>query len=257
MNIFELDCYFKELLSINDFTEQDVSQNGVQVVNSGKQIKKIAFAVDACMQTILLARERCADMLFVHHGIFWGKPLLITGTHYDRIKSLIGFDIALYAVHLPLDAHPVYGNNIGLCERLGLENVKRFGTYHGTKIGLYGNFPQTENKGVSIDEAVRKLFPGGEKPANILPFGKKEIKNAGIISGGAASKIDEAVALNLDLYITGEIEHTTYHTALEHKINVIAGGHYQTETLGIKRVARKLESDTGIETCFLDVPTGL
>ena len=256
MNVFELDDYFKNLLNIDFFAKTDISQNGLQVRNSGKPVKKIAFAVDACMQTILLARERGADMLFVHHGLFWSTPLLLTGNHYDRIKTLLDSDMALYAVHLPLDAHPVYGNNAELAERFNLKDKKEFGFYGNCAAGIYGSLP-IEKTGISIDEAIRCLFPCGEKSAHILPFGKKEIKTIGIISGAAAAKIDEAIRLNLDLYITGEIGHSTYHTALENKINVIAGGHYQTETAGVKHVAKTLESDTGIETCFLDVPTGL
>ncbi len=255
MNIFELDRYFAELLQIEDFSAADISQNGLQVENSGKPIKKVAFAVDACMQTIASAAERNADVLFVHHGLFWNKSLTVCGSHYKRIKALLDADIALYAVHLPLDAHPIYGNNAGLANRLGLENLTKFGMWHGVKIGLYGNMP-LQNQFFSIDKVVNLLFPDGEKPACILPFGKSEIKTAGIISGGAASEISEAIALNLDLYITGEIEHVTYHIALENKINVIAGGHYQTETVGVNLTAKKLEQDTNIETFFIDVPTG-
>ncbi|WP_024466993.1 Nif3-like dinuclear metal center hexameric protein [Treponema pedis] len=256
MNAFELDLYFKNLLNIEFFKTADVSQNGLQVGNSGKKIKKAAFAVDACKAVISIAKERKADILFVHHGLFWSKSILITGIHYERIKMLLDSDIALYAVHLPLDAHPLYGNNAGLSARLSLEDKKEFGLYHGINIGFYGNLPLKNNEGLSIDETISLLFPDGEKPADILPFGKKKIKSVGIISGGAAENISEAVDLNLDLYITGEIEHVTYHTALENKINVIAGGHYQTETVGVRLVAKRLESDTGIETCFIDVPTG-
>ena len=258
MKLKELDLYFTELLNIDAFAAQDLSQNGVQVQNSGKEIKKVAFAVDACLQSIKEAAERKADMLFVHHGLFWSRSLRIMGNHYHRIKALLDNDIVLYAVHLPLDAHPLYGNNIGLARRLELENLKEFGMYRGLNIGFYGSLPLKEDseEGLEIDEIVNKLFPQGEKPANILPFGPKKIKTVGIISGGAASEIDDAIALGLDLYITGEIEHITYHNALENRINVIAGGHYQTETVGVQLVAKKLELDTNLETCFIDIPTG-
>ena len=232
MKLKELDLYFTELLNIDAFAAQDLSQNGVQVQNSGKEIKKVAFAVDACLQSIKEAAERKADMLFVHHGLFWSRSLRIMGNHY--------------------------GNNIGLARRLELENLKEFGMYRGLNIGFYGSLPLKEDseEGLEIDEIINKLFPQGEKPANILPFGPKKIKTIGIISGGAASEIDDAIALGLDLYITGEIEHITYHNALENRINVIAGGHYQTETVGVQLVAKKLELDTNLETCFIDIPTG-
>lgn len=253
MTTDELNQYFYNLLEIRNFAEADPSQNGLQVDNSGKEVRKAAFAVDACMETIKRAAELGADMLFVHHGLFWGKSTLITGIHYKRIKALIDNDIALYAVHLPLDAHPRYGNNVGLAERIGLHELKPFGKWKGVQIGLCGSF----EKELSLDEAVLKLFPNGEKVLNILPFGKRKIKTAGIISGGGAGGIQEAALQGLDLYITGEIEHAVYHTALENRINVIAGGHYQTETVGVQLVAEKLERDTGLEVCFVDVPTGM
>lgn len=253
MTTDELNQYFYNLLEIRNFAEADPSQNGLQVDNSGKEVRKAAFAVDACMETIKRAAELGADMLFVHHGLFWGKSTLITGIHYKRIKALIDNDIALYAVHLPLDAHPRYGNNVGLAERLNLQELRPFGTWKKMQIGLFGSFEQD----ISLDEAVRRLCPDGEKILNILPFGKSKIKTAGIISGGGADEIHEAAALGLDLYITGEIKHSVYHTSLENKINVIAGGHYQTETVGVQLVAEKLARDCGLEVCFIDVPTGM
>lgn len=249
----ELDLYFKELLNIPHFAKTDPSQNGLQVENSGREVRKVAFSVDACLETIKRTAEACADMLFVHHGLFWGKSMLVAGTHYKRIKELIYNDIALYAVHLPLDVHPVYGNNSGLVKRLGLQDVQPFGVWNNIEIGLYGSFDEAKN----LDGIVNLLFPAGEKPAQVLPFGKTEIKTVGVVSGGGADEIYDAAALGLDLYITGEIEHVTYHTALENKINVIAGGHYQTETVGVKLVAEKLARDKGVEVCFIDVPTGM
>lgn len=259
MDIFELNLYLNNLLNISNFSAYDISQNGLQVENSGKRIRKIAFAVDCCIQTISAAIERQADVLIVHHGLFWSKSLLVCGTHFKRLKLLINSDTALFGIHVPLDVHPIYGNNAGLANRLHLENVKTFGNYNGLDIGMYGEFQFAGNtkNGFLLNEIIPKLFPDGEKPIHILPFGKPEIKTVGIISGKASSFINEAINLNLDLYITGEIEHTAYHTALENKINVIAGGHYQTETVGLKLLARKTELDTDIETCFIEAPTGL
>ncbi|EFW36872.1 Nif3-like dinuclear metal center hexameric protein [Treponema phagedenis] len=257
MTSIELDAYFNKLLNIPAFDAADPSQNGLQVDNSGKNITKVAFAVDACLETIMQARERGAGMLFVHHGLFWGSGIKITGAHYHRIKTLMDGDLALYAVHLPLDAHPEYGNNSGLAKRLQLQNLQPFGEWRGMKIGLQGHIASDSGKGIDIEEAVKRLFPSGEKPAHVLPFGKKELCTAGIISGGAADEIEQAIDSGLDLFITGEIEHVTYHTALENRITVIAGGHYQTETVGVGLVAKKLSEDFGIETFFIDVPTGM
>lgn len=255
MTLNEIDKYFRSYLKIEDFPI-DPSRNGIQVDNSNpsaKEIKKVAFAVDACMETIEKASKANADLLFVHHGLFWGGCCPIVGDFGKRIRTLIQNDLALYACHIPLDANEIVGNNYGLAKRLGLENVISFGEWHGMCLGAAGSFI----KPVTIDELVKKLFPQGEQPLHILPFGKKEISSVAIISGGAGEDVDQAIAAGYDVYITGEISHEQYHVALEAGINVIAGGHYQTETVGVSLVMKKLEEDLGLETFFIDVPTGL
>lgn len=262
MNIYDLDLYFRKLLPIADFDNYDASQNGLQVASSDKPIKKVAFAVDACLENFQKAIQLKADVLFVHHGLFWGKPLTVTGQHYARIKELIQNDLALYAVHLPLDADTTYGNNAGLARNLKLENIQAFGFYKGIRIGMKGEIPKSQKcdvtkNGITIDELISKLFPCGEKAKTILPFGKKLIKTVGIVSGGASGNLIDAIAENLDCFITGEIKHETYHEALEHEINVVAGGHYQTETVGVKLLCEKFHEDTKIETVFIHTPTNL
>ena len=134
MKLKELDSYFRGFLSIDDLVGTDASQNGVQVENTA-DITCIAFAVDACMETFKRAKEAGAQMLFVHHGLFWGHEQTLTGTHYQRIKFLIENNIALYAAHLPLDIHPIIGNNVALARAAGLIDLKPFGEYHGNTIG--------------------------------------------------------------------------------------------------------------------------
>ena len=253
MTTTELDAWFSQLLNPGAFASHDPSQNGLQVDNDGADITRVAFAVDACAETIARAARAGAGMLFVHHGLFWGESLRLVDTHYQRIKTLLGANMALYASHLPLDANPLVGNNSGLAARIGLENLQPFGEWRGLEIGFRGTFPVP----VSLDDVLSRLFPDGKKPAHVLPFGSKEIRSAGIISGGASDEVSQAIDLGLDLYITGEIEHEAYHPALEGKISVIAGGHYQTETVGVRLVAERLGRETGIDTVFIDVPTGL
>jgi dinuclear metal center YbgI/SA1388 family protein len=249
----ELDLWFSRLLEPQMYKDADPSQNGIQVDNDGADITRVAFAVDACQSTIERAAKAGAGMLFVHHGIFWGEPYRIAGIAYRRIKTLMDQNIALYASHLPLDAHPDAGNNSGIAQRLGLVNVQPFGEWRGLTIGFRGE----TSADATLDDLLGKLFPDGKKPLHVLPFGPKAIRSVGVISGGASDEIDQAIALSLDLYITGEIGHEAYHVALENKINVIAGGHYQTETVGIRLVAERLGRETGIDTVFIDVPTGL
>lgn len=252
MNTKELDHYFNKLLNIEEFSSIDISKNGLQVDNDGSKLSKIAFAVDASLETIKRAIILNASFLFVHHGIFWKEPEMLKGSHYKKIKALLGGNIALYACHLPLDAHNVYGNNAGLADRINLERREDFALYHGKALGIIGRL-----KEASIEELLIKLFPNGETPSHILPFGNEKNKTVAILSGSGASNLDEAINRSVDLYITGEIKHETYHKALEAGINVIAGGHYNTETVGVSLLMRKTMLDLNIETCFIDVPTGL
>lgn len=255
MTLNELDLYFNSFLNKEAFPG-DPSLNGVQIQNKNpdsKQIKKVAFAVDACEATAKKAVEEGADVLFVHHGILWGHCEKITGSFYKRVAPFIQNDLALCAYHLPLDANNPYGNNYGLAARLNLKNLKSFGEWRGMTIGVYGEL-QTP---LFIEEIASKLLRSDKKANVILPFGKKEIKTVGIISGGAGEDVEQAAALGLDLYITGEVEHSNYHLAEELGINVIGGGHYETETVGVNLVAEKLKKEKGIETVFIDLPTGL
>lgn len=245
----------------NDFLKKenfpsDPSRNGIQIQNSdpdGKQIKKIAFAVDACLETAELAAKEGADILFVHHGLFWGGCDPLTGNHYQRIASFVKNDLALVAYHIPLDANNPYGNNWGLAARLNPAKAEGFGTWKGMELGVK---VELENP-ATLSGIAEKILRPGKTPAAVLPFGKETIKTVGIISGGAAEDVDQAVAENLDLFITGEMSHELYHYCKENSINVIAGGHYETETVGINLVKAKVEKELGLETVFIDVPTGL
>lgn len=253
MKTSELDLYFKNLLNIEDFSKIDASNNGLQVDNDGRDIVKIAFAVDASYQTIKMACSLNANMLFVHHGLFWGKPLMLVSSHYKRIKELINANLALYACHLPLDAHHIFGNNATLGNRIGLEEREGFAFCNGRAIGIMGNL----SKYSTIDEVLKLLFTNGERPVCVLPFGNQKIKKVGILSGSGASSVGDAIKNGLDLFITGEIKHESYNQALEGNLNIIAGGHYNTETVGVLQIKKKIECDFGLETCFIDMPTGL
>ncbi len=255
MTLVELDEYFRSFLKMDDFYG-DPSQNGIQVQNGNpceKQINKVAFAVDACQETISKAAKEGAGLLFVHHGIFWSSSQTLTGNHFYRTKELLDKDMALYACHLPLDANEVVGNNFGLAKRLGLENVVPFGEWRGMTIGVAGDLSEAMN----VEQIASKVLSVEEKPLHILPFGKRQIKTVAIISGGAGDDVQQAVEAGYDAFITGEIGHEQYHLAQEGKINVIAGGHYQTETVGVCLVMEKLAREKNLQTVFIDVPTGL
>ena len=249
----KLDAFFRSFLEIEGFASNDRSLNGIQVDNDGSGIRKIAFAVDAAMETFEQAAAMNAGMLFVHHGLFWGVSSRMTANLRRRVKFLLDHNICLYAVHLPLDQHPKLGHNAVIAELLGLENIEPFGLYHERKIGCKGTFA----KPITVDEAVKKISFMNRPPLGVFPFGKKECSSAAIVSGGAAENAREAAEEGIDLFITGENSHQIYHDCLEGKFNMIAAGHYSTEVWGIHAVMRHCRTELGIDAEFIDVPTGL
>lgn len=255
MTLNELDAYLNAFLKKEDFPG-DPSRNGIQIQNSEPdklQITKVAFAVDACEATALAASEAGAKVLVVHHGLFWGACQTLTGNFYKRAASFIKNDLALIAYHLPLDANNPYGNNYGLAAALGLSKCEPFGNWRGMCIGVRGEFekPVTPH---ALSSSLSKIT---KTEARLFPFGTNEIRTVGIISGGAGEDVDQAVELGLDCYITGEFAHEDFHFAEESAINVISGGHYGTETMGVSLLKEKIEKELGLRTLFIDLPTDL
>jgi len=239
----ELTTYLDAYLEIGAFEPLDRSLNGLVVAGDDREVRKVAFAVDACQSTFEKAREEKADLLVVHHGLFWGSPLAVTSTHYRRLRTLIEGNLDLYVAHLPLDAHPVVGNNAVMAQKLGLEHQTMFAPYKGRMLGCKG----TLAKPTSLADLCKKLGF----------FGKDEVREVGIVSGGASDDVHEAIAEGLDLFITGEVEHQIYHEALEHSINVIGGGHYLSEVFGVQALMDHLNQKFGLSVVFVANPTGL
>jgi dinuclear metal center YbgI/SA1388 family protein len=248
-----LDDLFRSFLDIEGYSAIDTSLNGLQVDNDGTDVQKIAFAVDAGLESITRAAASGAGLLFVHHGLFWGSSRCIAGNFRSRIKALLDSNLALYAVHLPLDSHPEVGNNAVLARLLGIEQPSPFGLYHGRKIGYKGTLKQP----LSIEEAVGRIAFMGRPPLGVYPFGKARSATCAVISGGAARQSLDAITEGLDLYVTGESAHEVYHEALEAGLNMIAGGHYNTEVWGVRAVMERSEAVTKLPVEFIDVPTGL
>ena len=249
----KLDEFFRGLLDLEGFKTADSSLNGLQVDNDGSALNKIVFAVDACMEVFRRAADAGAGMLFVHHGLFWGMPLSLENNHRERIKFLLDHNIALYAVHLPLDQHPRLGNNAVLSELLGIRDPEPFGLYHGHKIGYKGYLSEP----LTVEEAVKRIGFMGRPPLGVYPFGKKECQTCAVISGGAANEAFQAIDEKIDLYVSGESSHTVYHHAMECSLNVIAGGHYSTEVWGVRRMMEVCVNQLGIDAEFIDLPTGM
>lgn len=255
MTLNELDAWFNSFLKKEDFPG-DPSRNGIQIQNAApdsKEIKTVAFALDACEASSLAAAKAGADLLVVHHGLFWGACETLTGVFYKRAAAFLKNDLALIAYHLPLDANNPYGNNYGLAAALGLENLAPFGLWRGMCIGVQGKLKEP----VSPEELSSALSKITKTDCRALPFGKSKINTVGIISGGAGEDVDQAAELGLDCYITGEFAHEQYHFAEEAGINVIFGGHYGTETMGVSLLKEKVEKELGLRTLFIDLPTDL
>ncbi|MAG13820.1 MAG: Nif3-like dinuclear metal center hexameric protein [Spirochaetales bacterium] len=253
MRLYDIDRYFRDVIAIDELSAIDDSDNGIQVGRPSADISRVAFAVDACMESFRRAASWNADLIFVHHGLFWGRSVMITGGHYERLKFLIDNDLALFAAHLPLDRHLDIGNNAVMANKLHLSDVEPFGEYHGVKIGVKGLLPRE----LSIDAILESLSLDRDSCNAVLPFGKSEIRSVGIVSGGATRETEQAIREKLDLYITGDAAHEVYHLCLEERINLICGGHYRTEIWGVSTLAEKLKQDTGLDACFIDIPTGL
>lgn len=253
MLLINIESWLNKVLEPQLYAQADPSRNGVQVENDGSDITRVAFGVDASLETIERAVQAGAGLLVVHHGLFWNDPIPVTGSHYRRLKCLFSSNLALYASHLPLDAHREVGNNAGLAALLKLESIEPFGEWRGLKIGFRGTLTEP----ITLDEAIKRLFPDGTKPMSVLPFGPKKIRSIAIVSGGATGEVYQAMDFGCDLFVTGDASHEIYHPCLERGISVISGGHYQTETVGVRLLAERLGRETGLDTVFIDVPTGL
>ena len=226
--------------------------NGLQLENSGK-VTKIVAAVDACLATIEAACDSGANLLVVHHGLFWQGAQKIEGSLYRKLKRAMDGDLAIYSSHIPLDVHPELGNNALLAAALGLKDLTTpFFPWKGIELGLRAEVEITRDELIARVEAATGGCP------HLCPGGPKEIRKIGVITGGAGSEIFPIAETGIDTFITGEGPHWSYTAAEELGINVIYAGHYATETFGVKALAsRWCEENPNLSWEFFDHPTGL
>ncbi len=239
-------------LRLDDIPDYPQALNGLQLENSG-EAKKIIAAVDACLPVVEAACEAKADLLVVHHGMFWNGAQKIEGSVYRKLKIAIDHDLAIYSAHIPLDVHPEVGNNALLMESLGFsESAEPFFPWKGIDLGLKANVS------LSRDELVEKVNSATGSTCLLCPGGPETVKQVGVITGGAGGEIFDISQTGIDTFITGEGPHWSYTAAEELGINVIYGGHYATETFGVKALAAKFCKEfPGLEWEFYDHPTGL
>ena len=239
-----------KILRTKEIGDYDGAANGLQAENSGA-VTKIAAAVDASLVTAKIAVAAKADLLMVHHGLFWSPRQPWTGKNYELLRLRVENNLAIYSSHLPLDAHPTLGNNAQLCAALGLRHLKPFFASHGQTIGFKSQTKVSRN-----ELAVKMERATGVKP-KIIPGGKNVCETIGVVTGGAGDDLKLAAEEVVDTFITGEGAHWTYALAEELGLNVFYGGHYATETFGVKALAAELSKKFNLPWIFLDHPTGL
>ncbi|MFC4543049.1 Nif3-like dinuclear metal center hexameric protein [Halosolutus amylolyticus] len=255
MDLSEFADRLDEELRTDDYADLDASANGLQVGPDEGSVDHVAFAVDGVRETTDRAIDAGADALVTHHGLSWGGFDRVTGRTYDRIAPLIEHDLALYVSHLPLDGHPELGNAAGVADCLGLENRAPFGELGPEYVGQRGVAPESFAPDELRDRLENDLETGGQ-PVQVLEFGPEEIDEVAIVTGSGTDWLDEAVAADADALVTGEGKQKAYHEAREAGIHVFLAGHYATETFGV-RALQGLADEWGLETTYLEVPTGL
>lgn len=252
MLLNELVEYLDQVLHTNEI--HDAAHNGLQV--EGKQrINRVGLAVDSSLAGFRQAVEKQVDFLLVHHGLFWEGPRFhpITGMLGNRIKTLMAAGISLYGAHLPLDIHPVYGNNAVLANQLGLQAQQFFAPYGSVLLALHALCPEP----LTLPAFAQQVEDLLKVKTIIWKFGPNTVSSVGIASGKATPVMPDVAAIGADTFVTGETAHGGYHTARELGLNVIHAGHYATEAVGVKALGEHLAEKFGLEIVFIDEPTGL
>ncbi|MCS1407709.1 MAG: GTP cyclohydrolase 1 type 2 [Verrucomicrobia subdivision 3 bacterium] len=242
--------YCDRLLKVEGLDDWPAAHNGLQVENRAG-VSHVAAAVDGSLATARMAGEIGADLLLVHHGLFWSAKHPWVGRQFDLVETLVGSGLAVYSAHLPLDIHPVYGNNALLAKALGWRRHEPFFFDRGRNLGV------RVRSRIRLEHLVDRLSAALGVEPTVLPGGHPVCRQIGIVTGGAGTEMNRAAAEGVDTFVTGEGPHWTYALAEELGINVIYGGHYATETFGVKALAKHLAEKFAIKWSFADHPTGL
>lgn len=251
MQLSTLVNYLDQLLWTFEVSDYPQAQNGLQLANGG-EVKRVAVAVDSCLSVVEQAVAVEADLLIVHHGLFWGGLQPITGAYYQKLKLAFQHGLAIYSSHLPLDRHPKIGNNVILAQKLGLQKLTPALKQQGELIGVKGICkPILRSRFL---ELVSQVVRG---KVHFAPGNSEMIEKVLVVTGSAGKEIREALKEGIDTFVTGEGDHPSYTTAEELGINLIYAGHYATETFGVKALGALLEEEFELPWSFIDHPTGL
>jgi dinuclear metal center YbgI/SA1388 family protein len=248
--------YLDDELRTSEVPDYDAALNGLQLSNDG-HVKHIAAAVDFSADTVDAALHERADLLLVHHGMFWGGAQRLVGRAYDRLRAAIAGGLAVYASHLPLDLHPSIGNNVLIAKALALESSGGFGRYKGVEIGVMGSSDVASS---ALIERVREFSARYKTTAvSTRHASDRRTRRWAIITGAGASSdtLDEAQERGVDTLIVGEGPHHTAVQAMERDVVLIYAGHYASETLGVQALAERASTRFDVPWTFVNVPTGL
>jgi dinuclear metal center YbgI/SA1388 family protein len=244
------------LLRTAEIPDYPGALNGLQLT-SRRDVRRIATAVDFSSFTVDETIRVGADLLLVHHGMFWGGAQRLIGPAYERVAKLIDNDVAVYSSHLPLDLHPDIGNNTLLARRLGLTPTAGFARFKTIDVGLSGTSAVSTSTLVGGARALATEFGG---TAIVTPFASDRVTRQWGICTGAGADMDtvrEALERGIDTMIVGEGPHHTAVQARDHGLVIIYAGHYATETLGVRALGERIAGELGIESRFIDAPSGL
>jgi len=247
-DLHEMVAYMDRLLEVD--TIGDYCPKGLQV-EGRREVSRLVTGVSACLPLFERAVEAGAQLVLVHHGMFWdNESRVVRGSLKERLRFLLANDLSLVGYHLPLDRHPEVGNNAGLFRRLGLVERRPFGLYKGQTIACMGDLPEP----LPFDAFRARVADmlGGE--GLVLPFGPDTVLTVAICSGGAPDLVREAIERGADAYLTGEASESVYHLAREEGIHYLGAGHHRTERFGVMALGEALEREFGVESRFVDIP---
>jgi dinuclear metal center YbgI/SA1388 family protein len=248
MKLASLVEYLDGYLRITGHPDYPTALNGLQV-EGADEVHRVCAAVDASERAIDAALAKGAELLIVHHGLFWDGLRPVTGRRRRKLAKLLAADLSLFSVHLPLDAHVEVGNCALLARALGIEPRGRFGAYQGADIGWWGALE------IGRDDLAKRAESALDGPVRVLAGGPAQVGRVGVLTGSGAF-VEDAARLGIDTVVTGEGPHHVAIDAAELGVNVLYGGHYATETFGVRALAAHLAERFGLAHEFLDLPTG-
>ncbi len=237
--------YCDERVLLGQVPDFPGAENGLQVENRG-QVTKIGATVDAGLETFRSAVSRGIDFLIVHHGLFWSPLPPIVGTNYEKLKTLLHHNCALYSSHLPLDCHKEIGNNALLAQVLQIRPIQWFLEYEGQPVGLIAEW---QGDRATLRDRLAAQFPGTCKA---IEFGSPAPNRVALVSGSGGSAIPELISLGVDTLITGELKQEHFNRAQEERLNLYPCGHYATEVFGVRALAHETADRFNLPCEFID-----